>query len=132
MKETLEKTLIDALGYASVRTLPKEWDGKSDYLYAITKVRKSDNSIAYVISQRNEDGRNIIIKDFGNVAAIVETLSIHPFYEGVRWPEFRNKKEKIAYIVHEGLLSEEEAANLTASQATAIISKYLNKKEGRL
>jgi len=132
MKQTLEKTLVDALGYASVRTLPKEWDGKSDYMYAITKVRKSDNSIAYVISQRNEDGRNIIIKDFGNVAAIVETLSIHPFYEGVRRPEFRNKKEKIAYIVHEGLLSEEEAEKLTASQATAIIGKYLNQKEGRL
>lgn len=132
MSKTAESTLIEALGYASVRTLPKEWDGKSDYLYAITKVRKSDNSVAYVVSTRTEEGKNVVIRDFGNVAAIVETISIHPFYEGKRRPEFRTKKERIAFLVHEGLMDEETAATLSARALEIAINKYLDDKEKTL
>lgn len=132
MKKTEESTLIEALGFASVRALPNKWDGKTDYLYAITKVRKSDNSVAYVISTMNEDGKNVIIRDFGNVAAIVETISIHPFYAGKRRPNLRNKQERVAFVVHEGIMDEETAQTFGSRALDVAINKYFEEKEKNL
>lgn len=74
-----DKTLILALSYCDLAECPKEDTKEYIWLKALAYVKKSDGSANYVVVQRNEDGNPQIIKDFGNVAAIVKTEKYYPF-----------------------------------------------------
>lgn len=127
MKKT-EQTLSEAMSFAAVRSIPQEWDGTSDFTLAIAKVLKSNNVESYVIIRRLDDGTNIVIRDFGDVASIVKTIAIYPYEFTSRKPLFRYKRDKVKYVVEKHLVrTEEDAMALSPRELDKLIDDYWDK-----
>lgn len=101
--KTDNQSLMDALQYCSLRSLPEVEDGESVWVQALAKVAKRDGTFSYVLVEKNsKDGSNKIIKDFGSVSIIADFLEFYPITyllpEFV--PEFdSNRKEpRINYL----------------------------------
>ncbi len=96
IKNTTEKTLIDALSYCSLRELPPLYDGENIWIAALALVAKRNGSQSYVILQKDKEGKEAIIKDFGQVSPIVEIKEIRPYsYLNSNFvPNFDSKKRE--------------------------------------
>lgn len=90
------------MSYCGVRGLPEEWDKENVYLRALALVKKSDGTESYVLLQKGDDGKDKIVKDFGTVSMITETISVHPFhFLDAKWvPYFktRSKDERLGWL----------------------------------
>lgn len=79
MSTLKEKTLLDALSFVSLRTLPTKAEEDDNYLSAIVEVVKVDGTTSYALQKTREDLTKYIAKDFGTISTIKEIVSIHPF-----------------------------------------------------
>ena len=97
-----QQSLLECLSWCSVRQLPEAWDNKNVYIKAIGKVMKADGSISYVAIQKDDNGDDRFIKDFGSVSMIRQVLGVYPylFLDAVFMPTFKgnSKNEKMAYL----------------------------------
>lgn len=102
MENIKEKSLIDALAFCDLRDLPKEWDNENVYLLSVALVKKADGSKSYVAMKKDINGNDKIVKDFGNISAIREIESIHPYmYLDARFvPDFKTnaKTERMEWL----------------------------------
>lgn len=95
-----EKTLLDALSFVSLRTLPTKVEDDDNYLSAIVEVAKVDGTTSYALQKTRDDLTKYIAKDFGTISTIKEIVSIHPF-EFLKEKYVFNgttKEEKIQYL----------------------------------
>lgn len=100
MSTLKEKTLLDALSFVSLRTLPTKAEDDDNYLSAIVEVVKVDGTTSYALQKTREDLTKYIAKDFGTISTIKEIISIHPF-EFLKEKYVFNgttKEEKIEYL----------------------------------
>lgn len=101
MSTLKEKTLLDALSFVSLRTLPTKAEKEdNNYLSAIVEVVKVDGTTSYALQKTREDLTKYIAKDFGTISTIKEIVSIHPF-EFLKEKYVFNgttKEEKIEYL----------------------------------
>ena len=109
---------MDALSYADLRDLPKEWDKKDVYILAIGLVSKTDGSFNYVALRKDENGKDSIVKDFGNIAAIRKIEKVYPyrFLESSFMPFFKtkNKEERIQWLTTYG--KNKDYSNMTLKE----------------
>lgn len=100
MSTLKEKTLLDALSFVGLRTLPTKAEKEDNYLSAIVEVAKIDGTTSYALQKTREDLTKYIAKDFGTISTIKEIVSIHPF-EFLKEKYVFNgttKEEKIQYL----------------------------------
>lgn len=116
MKNILKESMVDAMSFARVSDL-NEWDGKKVWIQAVVKVTKCDGSSNYAVANNNGNGKPSIIKDFGNMAAIVRIENIYPsvYLNNGDIPNFRMKKDVASYLVYNGF-NEEEVNQLMSSE----------------
>ena len=100
MSTLKEKTLLDALSFVSLRTLPTKAEDDDNYLSAIVEVVKVDGTTSYALQKRRQDLTKYIAKDFGTISTIKEIVSIHPFEFLKEKYVFSGttKEEKIQYL----------------------------------
>lgn len=100
MSTLKEKTLLDALSFVSLRTLPTKTEDDDNYLSAIVEVVKVDGTTSYALQKTREDLTKYIAKDFGTISTIKEIVSIHPFEFLKEKYVFSGttKEEKIQYL----------------------------------
>ena len=100
MSTLKEKTLLDALSFVSLRTLPTKAEDDDNYLSAIVEVVKVDGTTSYALQKTREDLTNYIAQDFGTISTIKEIVSIHPFEFLKEKYVFSGttKEEKIQYL----------------------------------
>lgn len=100
MSTLKEKTLLDALSFVSLRTLPTKAEDDDNYLSAIVEVVKVDGTTSYALQKTREDLTKYIAKDFGTISTIKEIVSIHPFEFLKEKYVFSGttKEEKIQYL----------------------------------
>lgn len=100
MSTLKEKTLLDALSFVSLRTLPTKAEEDDNYLSAIVEVVKVDGTTSYALQKTREDLTKYIAKDFGTISTIKEIVSIHPFEFLKEKYVFSGttKEEKIQYL----------------------------------
>lgn len=93
MEKLKKESLVKAMSFCGLREVPEEWDKENIYLRALALVAKTDGSESYVLVEKDERGEDRMVKDFGTISAIHETISIHPFFFlDTRWlPEFKPK-----------------------------------------
>jgi hypothetical protein len=93
MEKLKKESLVKAMSFCGLREIPEEWDKENIYLRALALVSKTDGSESYVLVEKDERGEDRMIKDFGTISAIHETISVHPFFFlDTRWiPEFKPK-----------------------------------------
>lgn len=93
MEKLKKESLIKAMSFCGLREVPEEWNKENIYLRALALVAKTDGSESYVLVEKDERGEDRMVKDFGTISAIHETISIHPFFFlDTRWiPEFKPK-----------------------------------------
>ena len=142
-KKKSEESLIDALSWASLRSLPEEDTRENVWIRAIAKVSKRDGSTSYVAMCKDKNGKPTIVKDFGTASGIVETISIHPYQllETTRVPKFktRTKEERIEwlklYVFDEDVKYEElslkQLDKMVIDAVTLIETKSTHTKEER-
>ena len=119
MDYTKEQSLVDALSYCGLRNLPEEWDKENIYLKALALAMKVDGTKSYVLMQKDINGEDRMIKDFGTSAVIHTISSVHPFmYLDQKWlPIFKGKtkEERVSWLVL-NKENEEELKGLTVKQ----------------
>jgi hypothetical protein len=102
MDKIKHQSLVEALSFCALRDVPEEWDKENVYLKALALVRKSDGSESYVLLQKDSEGNDKVVKDFGTSSIIRLTLSVHPFvFLDQRWiPTFKTqaKEERIKWL----------------------------------
>lgn len=127
-----EKELMAALEYAGVASMPKPWvSGKSNRIWvsAILEVRKIDGSESYAFADNIYGKEPRYKKVWGNTAAIVGIVSIHPtsYLERDYIPQFKTmddlrKLMAVAYNVSEDVIakySDDDVKNLAYNNALA-------------
>ena len=97
MADIKKESLLAALQYCSLRTLPDVEDGENVWVQALALVAKRDGTTSYALVQKDGDEcTNRVIKDFGSISMIVDILEFYPtmylFPEYV--PEFDNNKKE--------------------------------------
>jgi hypothetical protein len=97
MIDKKKESLLAALQYCSLRSLPDVEDGENVWVQALALVAKRDGTTSYVLVEKNgRDGSDKIIKDFGSISMIVKFLEFYPtmylYPEYV--PEFDNNKKE--------------------------------------
>lgn len=119
MDYTKEQSLVDALSYCGLRNLPEEWDKENIYLKALALAMKVDGTKSYVLMQKDINGEDRMVKDFGTSAVIHTISSVHPFmYLDQKWlPIFKGKtkEERVSWLVL-NKENEEELKGLTVKQ----------------
>lgn len=102
MKSKSQESLIDALSFCSLRDLPEVEDGENVWIRAIAKVIKSNGQPYYVYVEKDANLNNKIVKDFGEIGAIVKVVEYYPFsyLKPAFMPKFKGnkKEERIAYL----------------------------------
>lgn len=73
-----EKSLFECLEFCKLSQLPEKADGKSVWITAIAKTKKSDGNYYYAYLERGKDGKPKIMRDFGAISAIVEYVEYYP------------------------------------------------------
>lgn len=131
----LEEMLIDALSWASLRSLPKEDTKELVWVKALAKVQKRDGSTSFVAMKKDKDGKPTIIKDFGTPSVIVEITSIHPYHflETTRVPHFktREKKERIDWLKNYAYDEDVNYESLTLKQLDKMVIDAVTLFESR-
>lgn len=107
MESKIEKeSLYECLNVCLKNELPEEYkdEGKNNWARAIVHVVKCDNSNNYAVALNDGYGKPSIIKDFGNMAAIVRIDRIHvvdPIYNSML-PDLRNHSQIAIYLENMG------------------------------
>lgn len=101
-KDVTRESLVSAMAYCSLRDLPPEDTGEDVWISAIAKVMKADGSVSYALVEKDDNGENKYVKDFGGISIIRTVLSYHPFVflKGAYVPKFKTakKEERVAYL----------------------------------
>lgn len=103
MRKDIEKeSLMQCLSWCALRELPQKYDGKNVYIKAVAKVKKADGSVGYMAIQKDKNGVDKYIKDFGSVSVIREIMEIYPYLylDAQYMPKFKTQKkeERIAML----------------------------------
>ena len=103
MRKDIEKeSLMQCLSWCALRELPPKYDGKNVYIKAVAKVKKADGSVGYMAIQKDKNGVDKYIKDFGSVSVIREIMEIYPYLylDAQYMPKFKTQKkeERIAML----------------------------------
>lgn len=103
MAKNIEReSLVSALAYCSLRDLPEIDNGEEVWIYAVAKVEKSDGSTSYALVEKDDNGANRFLKDFGSISSIRSVVSYHPyvFLKPVYLPKFKSEKkeERVEYL----------------------------------
>lgn len=111
-----EQSLLEVLEYTGLTTLPKKFDpekGKKVWVDAILEVRKVDGSSSYAYAKNVYGKKPRYIKVWGNSAAIVEVLSIHPvsFLSKEFMPVMANRKDVVNFVARMFGASTEKVAS---------------------
>lgn len=97
-----EKSLIEALSYCGLKSLPEKDDNENVWIFAIAKVMKADGSISYVLMKKGENLEDKIQKDFGNISVIRKVLEVYPYayLKQTYMPRFKGqgKEERVKYL----------------------------------
>lgn len=97
-----DKNLIDALSYCAIRELPPKDKGEDVYIKALALTQKRDGSKGYAVLQKDENGDDRIIKDFGSLSQIMSIEEVYPFLylDSIYVPQFETKKreERIKWL----------------------------------
>lgn len=127
MDKKLEKSLIDALSWASLRELPEKDKGEDVYILALALVSKKDGSKAYVATKKTKDGTDKIVKDFGSTAMIVKVEEVYPYLllDASYIPQFNDKKkeERIKWLT----LTDTEGGNYEDMSLKELNKAILNR-----
>jgi hypothetical protein len=96
MYKATEKSLVDALSWASLRELPPKDNKENVYILALALVSKKDGSKSYVATKKGKDGKDKVVKDFGSTAMIVKIEEVYPYLllDGNYLPTFDGKKRE--------------------------------------
>lgn len=97
MADKQKESLLAALQYCSLRTLPDVEDGESVWIQALAKVAKRDGTRSYVLVEKDgRDGSNRILKDFGSISMIANFEEFYPimYLYPEYMPEFDNNKKE--------------------------------------
>lgn len=131
MDNIKEKSLIDALSFCALRTLPTEDNDEYVWLRAIALVAKSDGLQSYVLIEKNENDEMKVIKDFGDVTAIRKILSVYPylFLDSHYIPVFKTKtkEERLAWFNRVGV-DTTQLEDLSVKELNKLILRYSKKK----
>lgn len=73
-----EKSLFKCTEWCKVATLPEPWDKKSVWCTCIAKVLKNNGAYFYAYCERDKQGKEKIVRDFGPARAIVEIVEYYP------------------------------------------------------
>lgn len=103
MAKNIEReSLVSALAYCSLRDLPEIDNGEEVWIYAVAKVEKADGSTSYALVEKDDNGEDRILKDFGAISAIRSVVSYHPyvFLKPAYLPKFKSEKkeERVEYL----------------------------------
>lgn len=103
MKTVKEDSLLKALAYCNLRSLPEKEDKEHFWLRALALVKKVDGSENYVYAEKDLTAlKPKMVKDFGNVAMIYEIVEYYPYsyLKSQFMPTFKTQKkdERIAYL----------------------------------
>lgn len=102
MRNRSEESLLDALSYCSLRSLPEPDDKENIWIRAIAKIAKADGQTYYAYVEKDDKLNNKIIKDFGSISAIVKVVEYYPFsyLKPAFMPKFKTKtkEERINYL----------------------------------
>lgn len=103
MDKNIEReSLVGALAYCSLRDLPEIDSGEEVWIYAVAKVEKSDGSTSYALVEKDDNGGNRFLKDFGTISPIRRVVSYHPyvFLKPAYLPKFKTEKkdERVEYL----------------------------------
>ena len=103
MAKNIEReSLVSALAYCSLRDLPEIDNGEEVWIYAVAKVEKVDGSTSYALVEKDDNGEDRILKDFGSISSIRSIVSYHPyvFLKPAYLPKFKGEKkeERIEYL----------------------------------
>ena len=103
MKTVKENSLLKALAYCNLRSLPEKEDKEHFWLRALALVKKVDGSENYVYAEKDlATLKPKMVKDFGNVAMIYEIVEYYPYsyLKSQFMPTFKTQKkdERIAYL----------------------------------
>ena len=103
MKTVKEDSLLKALAYCNLRSLPEKEDKEHFWLRALALVKKVDGSENYVYAEKDlATLKPKMVKDFGNVAMIYEIVEYYPYsyLKSQFMPTFKTQKkdERIAYL----------------------------------
>ena len=106
MENIKEKSLINCLAALDLRDLPKEWDGEDVYILAVGLASKIDGTFSYAALKKDKDGKDKVVKDFGNVCALRKIEKVYPYkyLDSTFMPYFktRSKDERIAWLERMG------------------------------
>lgn len=96
-----EKSLFECLGFCKLSQLPEKADGKSVWITAIAKTKKSDGNYYYAYLERGKDGKPKIMRDFGAIAAIVEHVEYYPilYLDSSYLKKFKKDEEGTAKLI---------------------------------
>ncbi len=114
MLSETEKSLFSCCEWCKVATLPETWDKKSIFITAICKTRKNDGCYYYAYCEKDKQGKNKIIRDFGPARAIVEIVEYFPllYLESSYVRKFKKDDEGttqlIEYLKKEGVVMDYE------------------------
>lgn len=116
MNKIQEKSMLDALSYCDLRDIPSVDTKEYIWLRALALVEKTDGNKCYVLMEKNEHGKDVIKKDFGTTASIVNVIEIYPFklLEAQFYPEFKanDRKNRIAWLDRHGVREGLEEASI--------------------
>ena len=96
INDNLNRSLVAALAYCDLKSLPKK-DSKDYYwLKALGLVSKADGTKSYVLLRMDTDFTQRVIKDFGTISTIVSVDEVYPFYMlQEKWiPVFKTQKKE--------------------------------------
>lgn len=109
----LRQSLLSALQWASIRSLPEKDNGEHVWVYALGLVSKRDGSKGYVALSKGEDGENKVVKDFGSISQIAKIEEIYPYLylDGNFLPDFKNakKEDRIKWLSMNGVKGDLES-----------------------
>ena len=132
MESIKEKSLISCLAALDLRDLPKEWDKENIYILAVGLASKIDGTFSYVALRKDKDGKDKVVKDFGNVCALRKVEKVYPykFLDASFVPIFktRAKDERIAWLERmgeQGAFSEMSAKELEKKVLNVAIQQAL-------
>jgi hypothetical protein len=102
MGKATDRSLVDALSWASLRELPEKDNGENIYILALALVTKRDGSKSYVATRKTMDGKDKVVKVFGSTSIIVKIEEVYPYLllDGNYLPTFEGKKreERIKWL----------------------------------
>lgn len=139
MNSYIEKdALNEALKFTFTGNLSEEHNGTDIWIEAIALVSKVNGRQGYALVKRDKNGEPQIKKSFGTPCMITKIEKIYPFYflDTEFIPTFKNKAEKIRYIINLSDISQADIDAMTETEIKNILIdiciKQQELKNGRL